>query len=129
MLAPKRPKFLTAHYTHPYGWCSSYKVFGSYALIALTGGQMTAQQLEASRRVLTRLLKSPVWMRVFPDQPFTQKPKETRMGKGKGSVSLWYVTVKPGQVIFEFSPLELSILPSLLKQVASKLPIRVYLKS
>jgi large subunit ribosomal protein L16 len=77
--------------------------FGDFGLQALEPGWVTARQIEAARRAITRALKrrGKVWIRVFPDKPVTQKPAETRMGKGKGNVEFWVAVVKPGRVMFE----------------------------
>src|SRR3990172_2903606 len=81
--------------------------FGEYGLQALEPGWVTARQIEAARRALVRFMKrrGKVWIRIFPDKPVTQKPAETRMGKGKGSVDHWVAVVKPGRVLFEISGL------------------------
>ena len=82
--------------------------FGDYGLQALEPGWVTARQLEAGRRAIVRAMKrrGKVWIRIFPDKPYTQKPPETRMGKGKGDVQYWVAVVKPGRVIFEISGLD-----------------------
>jgi len=82
--------------------------FGDYGLQALEPGWITARQLEAGRRAIVRAMKrrGKVWIRIFPDKPYTQKPPETRMGKGKGDVQYWVAVVKPGRVIFELSGLD-----------------------
>lgn len=81
--------------------------FGDYGLQALEPGWVTARQIEAARRAIVRAMKrrGKVWIRIFPDKPYTQKPPETRMGKGKGNVEYWVAVVKPGRVIFEISGL------------------------
>jgi large subunit ribosomal protein L16 len=77
--------------------------FGDYGLQALEPGWVSARQIEAARRAITRALKrrGKVWIRIFPDKPYTQKPAETRMGKGKGNVEYWVAVVKPGRIMFE----------------------------
>lgn len=77
--------------------------FGDYGLQALEPGWISARQIEAARRAITRALKrrGKVWIRIFPDKPYTQKPAETRMGKGKGNVEYWVAVVKPGRIMFE----------------------------
>jgi large subunit ribosomal protein L16 len=77
--------------------------FGDYGLQALEPGWVTARQIEASRRAIVRAMKrrGKVWIRIFPDKPVTQKPAETRMGKGKGNVEFWVAVVKPGRIMFE----------------------------
>ena len=81
--------------------------FGDYGLQALEPGWVTARQIEAARRTLVRYMKrlGKVWIRIFPDKPVTQKPAETRMGKGKGAVDHWVAVVKPGRILFELSGL------------------------
>ena len=82
--------------------------FGEYALQALEPGWVTARQIEAARRAIVRAMKrrGKVWIRIFPDKPYTQKPPETRMGKGKGGVEYWVAVVKPGRVMFEVGGLD-----------------------
>jgi large subunit ribosomal protein L16 len=81
--------------------------FGDYGLQALEPGWVTARQIEAARRAIVHSMKrrGKVWIRIFPDKPYTQKPPETRMGKGKGNVEYWVAVVKPGRVLFEISGL------------------------
>ena len=82
--------------------------FGDYGLLAMEPGWVTARQIEAVRRTLVHAMKrrGKVWIRIFPDKPYTQKPPETRMGKGKGSVEYWVAVVKPGRVMFEIGGLD-----------------------
>jgi large subunit ribosomal protein L16 len=82
--------------------------FGDYGLIAMEPGWVTARQIEAARRALVHAMKrrGKVWIRIFPDKPYTQKPPETRMGKGKGNVEYWVAVVKPGRVMFEIGGLD-----------------------
>jgi large subunit ribosomal protein L16 len=82
--------------------------FGDYGLLAMEPGWVTARQIEAARRTLVHAMKrrGKVWIRIFPDKPFTQKPPETRMGKGKGNVEYWVAVVKPGRVMFEIGGLD-----------------------
>jgi large subunit ribosomal protein L16 len=82
--------------------------FGEYGLLALEPGWVTARQIEAARRTLVHAMKrrGKVWIRIFPDKPYTQKPPETRMGKGKGNVEYWVAVVKPGRVMFEVGGLD-----------------------
>ena len=82
--------------------------FGDYGLLALEPGWVTARQIEAARRTLVHAMKrrGKVWIRIFPDKPYTQKPPETRMGKGKGNVEYWVAVVKPGRVMFEIGGLD-----------------------
>jgi large subunit ribosomal protein L16 len=82
--------------------------FGDYGLLAMEPGWVTARQIEAARRTLVHAMKrrGKVWIRIFPDKPYTQKPPETRMGKGKGNVEYWVAVVKPGRVMFEIGGLD-----------------------
>jgi large subunit ribosomal protein L16 len=100
--------------------------FGEYALQALEPGWVTARQIEAARRVIVREMKrrGKVWIRIFPDHPYTQKPPETRMGKGKGSVEYWVSVVKPGRIMFEVAGLPGDIAKVALHQASYKFSIR-----
>src|SRR5450830_1845478 len=82
--------------------------FGDYGLMAMEPGWVTARQIEAARRTLVHAMKrrGKVWIRIFPDKPYTQKPPETRMGKGKGNVEYWVAVVKPGRMMFEIAGLD-----------------------
>jgi large subunit ribosomal protein L16 len=82
--------------------------FGDYGLMAMEPGWVTARQIEAARRAMVHAMKrrGKVWIRIFPDKPYTQKPPETRMGKGKGNVEYWVAVVKPGRVMFEIGGLD-----------------------
>ena len=99
--------------------------FGEFGLQALQPGWVTARQIEAVRRVLVRVMKrrGKVWIRIFPDKPYTQKPPETRMGKGKGNVKYWVAVVRPGRVMFELGGLPAEIALEALKQAAYKFSI------
>jgi len=100
--------------------------FGEYGIMALGRAWITAQQIEASRIALTRALKKggKVWIRIFPDKPYTKKPAETRMGKGKGMPEGWVAVVKPGRVMFEISGLGSEDAKRVFNLVAHKLPIK-----
>src|SRR3982751_2623241 len=105
MLQPKRTKFRKAHKGRIKGVATSGTElsFGQYGLKALEPERVTARQIEAARRALTRHMKraGQVWIRIFPDVPVSKKPLEVRMGSGKGAPELWVVRIKPGRVIFE----------------------------
>ena len=105
MLQPKRTKFRKQFKGRNTGLAQrgSKVSFGEYALKAIGRGRLTARQIEAARRALTRHLKrgGKVWIRVFPDKPITKKPLEVRMGKGKGSVEYWVAQIQPGKVLYE----------------------------
>jgi large subunit ribosomal protein L16 len=101
--------------------------FGEFGLQALEPGWVTARQIEAARRTIVHAMKrrGKIWIRVFPDKPITQKPAETRMGKGKGAVEYWAAVIKPGRILFEVGgglPDDVSI--EALRQAQYKLPIR-----
>jgi len=100
--------------------------FGEFGLQALEPGWVTARQLEAARRTIVRSMKrrGKVWIRIFPDKPFTQKPPETRMGKGKGNVEYWVSVVKPGRVMFEVAGLPEDIAREALNLARYKFSIR-----
>jgi large subunit ribosomal protein L16 len=100
--------------------------FGEYGLQALEPGWVTARQIEAARRSLVRFMKrrGKVWIRIFPDKPVTQKPAETRMGKGKGSVDHWVAVVRPGRMLFEISGLPQDAARDALRLAAHKLAIK-----
>ena len=105
MLSPKRTKFRKAHKGRIHGKAKGGSVltFGTYGLKALTPERITARQIEAARRALTRHMKraGKVWIRIFPDVPVSQKPAEVRQGKGKGNPEFWVAKVKPGRIMFE----------------------------
>ena len=100
--------------------------FGSYGLKAMDRTWLSSRQIEAARRAMTRSIKrgGKIWIRVFPDKPITQKPAETRMGKGKGSVEYWVAVIKPGRVLFEMSGVEEEIAREALRLAATKLPCK-----
>ena len=105
MLSPKRTKFRKAHKGRIHGLAKggTQLNFGSYGLKAVTPERVTARQIEAARRAITRHLRRSgrVWIRIFPDVPGSSKPAEVRMGKGKGSPEYWVARVKPGRIMFE----------------------------
>jgi large subunit ribosomal protein L16 len=100
--------------------------FGDYGLKALEGAWITARQIEASRVAMTRFIKrgGKIWLRVFPDKPFTKKPTEVRMGKGKGPPEGWVAVVKPGRVLFEMEGVDEATAREALRLAAHKLPIK-----
>ncbi len=105
MLMPKRVKWRKQMRGRMKGKAlrGSQVTFGDYGLLALEPGWVTARQIEAARRAIVHSLKrrGKIWIRIFPDKPVTQKPAETRMGKGKGNVEFWVAVVKPGRIMFE----------------------------
>jgi large subunit ribosomal protein L16 len=100
--------------------------FGAFGLKAVTGARVTARQIEAARRAITRYLKRSgrVWIRVFPDLPVTEKPAEVRMGKGKGSVEYWVARVEPGRIMFEVDGVSGELAEEAFRRGAAKLPIQ-----
>ena len=100
--------------------------FGDYGLVALEPKWITNRQIEAARIAMTRHIKrgGKVWIRIFPDMPYTKKPAETRMGKGKGNPEYWVAPVKPGTVMFEMAGVDWELAHSAMKLASSKLPIR-----
>jgi large subunit ribosomal protein L16 len=128
MLMPKRIKYRKQFRGRRTGKATrGNKVdFGEVGLQALEPAWITARQIEAVRRTITRGLKrrGKVYIRVFPDKPVTKKPAETRMGKGKGSVEQWVAVVKPGLIMFEVGGVELEVAREALHHAAYKLPIR-----
>ncbi len=128
MLAPKRTKFRKAHKGRIKGNAKGATTlnFGSYGLKALSPGRVTARQIEASRRAITRHMRRSgrVWIRVFPDVPVTQKPAEVRQGKGKGTVEYWAARVKPGRILFDVAGVPTQIATVALQLAAAKLPVQ-----
>jgi large subunit ribosomal protein L16 len=100
--------------------------FGEYGIQALESGWITNRQIEAARIAMTRYIKrgGKVWIRIFPDRPITQKPAETRMGKGKGSPELWVAAIKQGRVMFELAGVPEDVAREALRLASHKLPIR-----
>ncbi|WP_420447397.1 50S ribosomal protein L16 [Candidatus Palauibacter sp.] len=100
--------------------------FGDYALQAVEPGWITNRQIEAARVAMTRHIKrgGKVWIRIFPDKPLTQKPAETRMGKGKGNPEYWVAPVKPGRVMFELEGVDIELAQRAMQLAAAKLPIK-----
>ena len=128
MLQPKRTKFRKMHKGRIHGEAKggSTLAFGTFGLKATEPERITARQIEAARRALTRHMKrqGKVWIRVFPDTPVTSKPTEVRMGKGKGSVDFWAAKIKPGRVMFEIDGVNEVIAREALRLAAMKLPIK-----
>lgn len=128
MLQPKKTKWRKAHKGRIHGDAKggTQLNFGSYGLKALEPERVTARQIEAARRALTRQMKRQgrVWIRVFPDVPVSKKPAEVRMGSGKGSPEFWVCRVKPGRIMFELDGVSGEIAREALALAAAKLPIR-----
>jgi large subunit ribosomal protein L16 len=128
MLSPKRTKFRKAHKGRIHGNAKGGTSlnFGAYGLKALEPERVTARQIEAARRAMTRHMKraGKVWIRIFPDVPVSQKPAEVRQGKGKGNPEFWAARVKPGRIMFELDGVPLDIAKRAFELAAAKLPIR-----
>ena len=128
MLQPKRTKFRKAHKGRIHGLAKGGFTlsFGGFGLKALEPERVTARQIEAARRAITRAMKRQgrVWIRVFPDVPVSKKPTEVRMGKGKGAPEFWAAKVKPGRIMFEIDGVPLAIAEEALRLGAAKLPIK-----
>ena len=128
MLSPKRLKFHKQHKGRIHGLAKggSELSFGSYGLKALTPERVTARQIEAPRRAITREMKRAgrVWIRIFPDVPVSDKPAEVRMGKGKGAIEFWVARVKPGRIMFEIGGVPEEVARKAFELGAAKLPVK-----
>ncbi len=127
MLAPKRSKYRKAHKGRVHGLAKGGTTlnFGAYGLKAADPGRVTARQIEAARRAITRHIRRAgrVWIRIFPDVPVSQKPAEVRMGSGKGSPEFWICRVKPGRIMFELDGVSADIAREAFALAAAKLPL------
>lgn len=128
MLAPKKFKHRKQHKGRIHGNAKggTTLTFGSYGLKALSPDRVTARQIEAARRAITRHLKrqGKVWIRIFPDVPVSKKPLEVRQGKGKGSVEFWACRVKPGRIMFELDGVPQELAREAFDLAAMKLPVK-----
>jgi len=128
MLLPKKTKFRKMHRGRRRGLSTAQTAvhFGDYGIKSLEDGWITNRQIEAARIAMTRKIKrgGKVWINIFPDKPFTKKPAETRMGKGKGSPEGWVAVVKPGRVMFELSGVPEPLAKEALRLAAQKLPVK-----
>ena len=128
MLSPKRTKFRKAHKGRIHGDAKGGSAlnFGAFGLKAMEPDRLTARQIEAARRALTRHLKRQgrVWIRIFPDVPVSTKPAEVRMGSGKGAPEYWVARVKPGRIIFEVDGVPEELARGGFELAAAKLPIK-----
>ncbi|MCX7066054.1 MAG: 50S ribosomal protein L16 [Proteobacteria bacterium] len=128
MLQPKRTKFRKMHKGRNRGLAvrGSTVSFGEYGLKAIGRGRLTARQLEAGRRAMTRHVKrgGKVWIRVFPDKPITKKPLEVRQGKGKGAVEYWVALIQPGRVLYEMEGVTEELAREAFALAAAKLPFK-----
>jgi len=126
MLQPKRTKFRKVHKGRNRGIAGGTEVsFGTFGLKAVGRGRLTARQIEAARRAMTRAVKrqGKIWIRVFPDKPITEKPLEVRMGKGKGAPEGFVAPVTPGRIIIEADGVPFEIAKEALRLAAQKLPV------
>ena len=128
MLQPKRTKFRKQHKGRIHGLAKAGTTlnFGTYGLKALEPERVTARQIEAARRAITRAMKRQgrVWIRIFPDVPVSTKPAEVRMGSGKGSPEYWVARIKPGRIMFEIDGVPTELAREALTLGAAKLPIK-----
>jgi large subunit ribosomal protein L16 len=128
MLQPKRTKFRKQFKGRNRGLATtgSKVSFGEYGLKAVERGRITARQIEAARRAMTRHIKrgGKIWIRVFPDVPVSKKPLEVRMGKGKGNVEYWVCKIQPGRVLYEMEGVDEGIARQAFKLAAAKLPFK-----
>lgn len=128
MLSPKRTKFRKQHRGRMRGMAyrGNEVQFGDFALQAIEPSWITARQIEAARRAMTRYIKrgGKIWIRIFPDKPITMRPAETRMGSGKGNPEFWVAVVKPGRIMFEMNGVTEPIAREAMRLAAQKLPIK-----
>lgn len=128
MLQPKRTKFRKMHKGRNRGLAiaGSKVSFGTYGLKSIGRGRMTARQIEAARRAMTRHIKrqGKIWIRVFPDKPITEKPLEVRQGKGKGNVEYWVCQIQPGRMLYEMEGVPEELAREAFELAAAKLPFK-----
>ncbi len=128
MLMPKRVKYRRVHRGRLKGKAmrGNTLAYGDYGLVALEGAWITSNQIEAARIAMTRYIRrgGQVWIKVFPDKPITEKPAETRMGSGKGSVDHWVAVVKPGRIMFEMNGVAEEVAREAMRLAMHKLPIK-----
>ena len=128
MLQPKRTKYRKQHKGRIHGKATTGNQvnFGAYGLKAVTPGRVSARQIEAARRAITRRMKrvGKLWIRIFPDVPVSQKPAEVRQGKGKGNPEWWAARVKPGRVLFELDGVPRALARDAFILAAAKLPVQ-----
>ena len=128
MLMPKRVKYRRVHRGRLKGKAmrGNTLAYGDYGLVALEGAWITSNQIEAARIAMTRYIRrgGQVWIKIFPDKPITEKPAETRMGSGKGSVDHWVAVVKPGRIMFEMNGVAEEVAREAMRLAMHKLPIK-----
>ena len=127
MLQPKRTKYRKQHKGRNDGlsWSANQVSFGEYGLRATQTGQLTARQIEAARRAVSRYVKrgGKMWIRVFPDKPITEKPIEVRMGSGKGNVEYWVAQIQPGRMIYEIEGVDEATAREAFRLASAKLSV------
>lgn len=128
MMQPKRTKYRKQQKGRNRGLATTGNrvSFGEYGMKATTRGQITARQIEAARRAITRKVKrgAKIWIRIFPDKPITKKPLEVRQGKGKGNVEYWVALVQPGRMLYEMQGVDEELARSAFRLAAAKLPVQ-----
>ena len=128
MLQPKRTKYRKQFKMRNRGLATRGNAvsFGDYGLKSISRGQMTARQIEAARRAMTRFVKrgGKIWIRIFPDKPITKKPLEVRQGKGKGNVEYWVAQIQPGRMLYEIAGVTEDVAREAFRLAAAKLPVR-----
>ena len=128
MLQPKRTKFRKQHKGRNRGLAvtGSKVSFGDFGLRSVARGRLTARQIEAARRAITRHVRrgAKIWIRVFPDKPITKKPLEVRQGKGKGNVEYWVALIQPGRMLYEMQGVDEALAREAFKLAAAKLPLK-----
>ena len=127
MLQPKQTKFRKMHKGRNRGLAQNGNAiaFGRFGLVASDRGRITARQIEAARRAMTRYIKrgGNIWIRIFPDKPITKKPLEVRQGKGKGNVEYWVSPIKPGKILYEMEGVDEALAREAFSLAAAKLPV------
>jgi large subunit ribosomal protein L16 len=127
MLQPKRTKFRKQHKGRNRGLAQrgNTVAFGVYGLKSTGRGRITARQIEAARRAMTRYVKrgGKIWIRIFPDKPITKKPLEVRQGKGKGNVEYWVAQIQPGRILYEMEGVAEEVAREAFRLAAAKLPV------
>ncbi len=128
MLQPRKTKYRKAHKGKNRGLATTgNKVsFGEYGLKSIGRGRVTARQIEAARRAISRYIKrgGKIWIRIFPDKPITKKPLEVRQGKGKGNVEYWVALVQPGRMLYEMEGVDEHVAREAFRKASAKLPVK-----
>lgn len=128
MMQPKRTKYRKQQKGRNRGLANAGNrvSFGEYGMKAITRGRITARQIEAARRAITRKVKrgARIWIRIFPDKPITKKPLEVRQGKGKGNVEYWVARVQPGRMLYEMQGVDEELAREAFRLASAKLPVQ-----